>query len=212
MKQDGSVALFQYWNRLRGNRPAPKRTEVEPADIKTLLADTFILEKDARGEAVFRLAGTRLCAIFGKELKGLSFASLWAGRDQTVAGKLARSAFDAKSVVTFCFEGHTAKDDAVSFELLLLPLDGGIESPRALGSLIPCERPFWLGAEAVVECRMTSLRIIDPDRDPVFVADRPSVTVPPLAPNGRSITDSLIEPGQGRRFRHLVVFEGGRSD
>ena len=53
------------------------RTEIEPADIKTLLADTFILEKDARGEAVFRLAGTRLCAIYGRELKGFAFVSLW---------------------------------------------------------------------------------------------------------------------------------------
>ncbi|MBU2194045.1 MAG: PAS domain-containing protein, partial [Alphaproteobacteria bacterium] len=52
----GSVELFRYWNRLRNGRPAPTRTEIEPADIKTLLADTFILEKDTRGEAVFRLA------------------------------------------------------------------------------------------------------------------------------------------------------------
>ena len=48
MKQDGSIALFHYWNRLRDGRSAPKRTEIEPADIKSLLADTFILEKDGR--------------------------------------------------------------------------------------------------------------------------------------------------------------------
>ncbi|MBE0702443.1 MAG: PAS domain-containing protein, partial [Afipia sp.] len=53
MKQNGSIQLFQYWNRLRNGRPAPKRTEIEPSDIKSLLADTFILEKDGRGEAVF---------------------------------------------------------------------------------------------------------------------------------------------------------------
>ena len=68
--------------RLRNGRPAPKRTEIEPADIKRLLADTFILEKDTRGEAMFRLAGTRLCAIYGRELKGFSFPSLWRERDQ----------------------------------------------------------------------------------------------------------------------------------
>ena len=56
MKLEGSIALFQYWNRLRGGRTAPLRTEIEPADIKAQLADAFILEKDARGEAVFRLA------------------------------------------------------------------------------------------------------------------------------------------------------------
>ncbi|EHK54915.1 PAS domain-containing protein, partial [Allomesorhizobium alhagi] len=27
MKQNGSINLFQYWNRLRNGRPAPKRTE-----------------------------------------------------------------------------------------------------------------------------------------------------------------------------------------
>ncbi|WP_292533011.1 PAS domain-containing protein, partial [Mesorhizobium sp.] len=29
MNQNGSIALFQYWNRLRDGRPAPKRSEVE---------------------------------------------------------------------------------------------------------------------------------------------------------------------------------------
>ena len=76
MNQNGSITLFHYWNRLRDGRPAPKRSEVEPADIKSLLADTFILERDTRGEAVFRLAGTRLCASYGRELKGFSFPSL----------------------------------------------------------------------------------------------------------------------------------------
>ncbi|TIS20870.1 MAG: PAS domain-containing protein, partial [Mesorhizobium sp.] len=26
MNQNGSIALFQYWNRLRDGRPAPKRS------------------------------------------------------------------------------------------------------------------------------------------------------------------------------------------
>ena len=77
MKQDASVALFHYWDRLRSGRPAPQRAEIEPSDIKTLLADTFILERDTRGEAIFRLAGTRLCAMYGRELKGFLFPSLW---------------------------------------------------------------------------------------------------------------------------------------
>lgn len=83
MKQQGTIALFQYWNRLRGSRPAPQRSEIEPVDIKSLLADTFILESDARGEAIFRLAGTRLCATYGRELKGYSFLSC--GRSATSA-------------------------------------------------------------------------------------------------------------------------------
>ena len=109
MKQNGSMALFQYWNRLRDGRPAPKRTEIEPADIKGLLADTFILERDSRGEAVFRLAGTRLCATFGRELKGFSFPSLWRPKDQRLIARLAYGVFQQKSVVVITFDGFTPK-------------------------------------------------------------------------------------------------------
>ena len=59
MKDQKTIDLFLYWNRLRDGRPAPRRNEIEPADIRSLLGDTFILEEDARGQAVFRLAGTR---------------------------------------------------------------------------------------------------------------------------------------------------------
>ncbi|TIN14099.1 MAG: PAS domain-containing protein, partial [Mesorhizobium sp.] len=104
MNQNGSITLFHYWNRLRDGRPAPKRSEVEPADIKSLLADTFILEKDTRGEAVFRLAGTRLCAVYGRELKGFSFPSLWREKDQRLISKLIQGVFDQKSVVLITYE------------------------------------------------------------------------------------------------------------
>ena len=145
MKLDGSIALFQYWNRLRAGRPAPKRTEIEPADIKTLLADTFILEKDARGEAVFRLAGTRLCATYGRELKGFAFASLWREKDQRMIARLAHSAFAFKSVVVVSYHGVSRNERTNEFELVLLPLDGGVENPRCLGAATACERAVLAG-------------------------------------------------------------------
>ena len=122
MKQTSTVALFQYWDRLRNGRTAPKRTEIEPADIKTMLADTFILERDLRGDAVFRLAGTRLCAAFGRELKGFAFASLFGHADQGMAAELARGGFSKKSVSVAIVQGMTKQGRSLEFELLLLPL------------------------------------------------------------------------------------------
>jgi hypothetical protein len=211
MKTGGSVQLFQYWNRLRNGRAAPKRTEIEPADIKSLLADTFILERDTRGEAVFRLAGTRLCAIYGRELKGYSFPSLWMPKDQQMVSRLAHSAFLAKSVVVITFEGLSKNRRIGDFELLLLPLDGGEGNPRSLGAVTAVQRPFWLGADPVLESHITSLRVVDPDREPMFLKNRPAVPVPPLVPGDRTL-DGHPDPGEsGRRIRHLVVFEGGRD-
>ena len=212
MRQQGSIDLFQYWDRLRDGRPAPKRTEIEPSDIKTLLADTFILEQDSRGAAVFRLAGTRLCAIFGRELKGFAFASLWLQKDERVVARLAQGAFLAKSVVVINFEGVSQAGRTSAFELLLLPLDGGVDHPRSLGAVTPVSRPFWLGADPIVECRITSLRVVDPDREPLFLGNRPEVPVPSLVPTLDGAETRIRTGEQGRRIRHLMVFDGGREE
>jgi len=212
MRQQGSIELFQYWDRLRDGRTAPKRTEIEPADIKSLLADTFILEKDTRGEAVFRLAGTRLCATFGRELKGFAFSSLWMQKDERVVARLAHGAFLAKSVVVINFEGVSKNKRINAFELLLLPLDGGVDHPRSLGAVTPAERPFWLGADPIVECRISSLRVVDPDREPMFLKNRPAVQVPSLAPLLDGHEGHIAKTESGRRIRHLMVFDGGRDE
>ncbi|MBX3579843.1 MAG: PAS domain-containing protein [Rhizobiaceae bacterium] len=215
MKHEGTMALFQYWNRLRNGRPAPRRTEIEPADIKTMLADTFILEKDARGEAVFRLAGTRLCALYGRELKGFSFASLWRDKDQRLLGKLAEGSFGSKSIVVVSYEGISRNGRTNAFELVLLPLDGGFESPRCMGSVVPMEKPFWLGADPILDARIDTVRVVDPDREPVFLGNRPAVTVPDLVPDAADLRPAPVQstvPAEGRRIRHLVVLDGGREE
>jgi hypothetical protein len=211
MKQDGSIALFQYWNRLRHGRPAPKRTEIEPADIKTLLADTFILERDTRSEAVFRLAGTRLCAVFGRELKGFSFPSLWQDKDRRLVGRLAHGVFESGNVVVIVFEGISGNQRSNHFEMIVLPLDGGADNQRCLGAVSAVEKPFWLGADPIVETRIESVRVVDPDREPVFLKNRPAIGVPALSPSELPSVRDHATAGS-RRIRHLLVLDGGRGE
>lgn len=209
MQQEGTIALFQYWNRLRDGRSAPLRGEVEPADIKTLLADTFILEADRRGEAAFRLAGTRICAIYGRELKGFAFPSLWRAADHKVLLRLLASVFIERSVTVIDFEGISQGGRSAQFELLLLPLDAGRDSPRCLGLITPRERTFWLGADPVVDAVIGTIRVVDPDRDPLFLKNRPSVPLP--VPQARSFANDAKSSAQPRRVGHLTVFSGGRD-
>lgn len=209
MKQDGSTALFRYWNDLRDGRPAPRHSAIEPADIRSLLSDTFILERDGRGEAVFRLAGTRLCATHGRELKGFSFPSLWRARDQNLASQLVASTFDHQSVSVIDYRGFTEKGRAARFELLLLPLEGPSEAERCLGIAVAVDNPFWLGAEALVSCEIESVRSLDVDAEAAGIERRMVLPVPPLAPDA-----ILVAPNSGgaRRVRHLLVLDGGRED
>jgi hypothetical protein len=146
----------------------------------------------------FRLAGTRLCAAFGRELRGSGFFLLWADvapiRDlvdtleHDVAGAVAR--------VT----GKTREGQTLALELLLLPLGHHGRMPgRMLGSLAPLEHPYWLGARPLTALRLESLRFLGPCVDivaaPRFAA--PQAICAPLAA-------TAARPS-------FVVYQGGRQ-
>jgi hypothetical protein len=209
MKREASVNLFQYWNRLRDGRPAPRRTEIEPADIKTLLGDTFILETSPRCGASFRLAGTRLCAIYGRELKGVSFSSLWTGRDGPMIDRLVRGVFEDKSVAVLTFRGTSENNRQLSLELLLLPLDCGSGEQRALGIVSSDTKPFWLGMDPIVQSMVQTVRVVDPDREPTFLANRPPLQIP--ASVRREPALPVADHAGIRRIRHLLVLPGGKT-
>lgn len=203
--------MFQYWNRVRGGRPAPVRSEIEPADIRTLLADTFILEQDLRGAPIFRLAGTRLCALFGRELKGFSFLSLWPEVNRRMIERLASAVFDGRSVSVITVEGISRNSRVNRFELLMLPLAGEPGAGRALGALSALEKPFWLGADPLIEIRAGAVRVIDPEREPMFLKNNPDIVVPRMAPSLASLQSTGIsEPV--RKIRHLTVISGGKDE
>ena len=77
MKHTSTRLIFDHWNRQRGARSAPTRSEIEPAAIRHALGDTFMLAADFIDGIRFRLAGTRVCALFGREIKGERFHALW---------------------------------------------------------------------------------------------------------------------------------------
>ena len=73
MKHASIRELFEYWNERRGRRRRPTERDIEPGAIRRVLADTFILAFDAAAGHPFRIAGTRVCAAFGRELKSEAF-------------------------------------------------------------------------------------------------------------------------------------------
>jgi len=66
MKHASSRELFMHWQDRRRARIAPERAEIEPGAIRKALADVFLLGAEADAEPRFRLAGTRVCALFGQ--------------------------------------------------------------------------------------------------------------------------------------------------
>lgn len=199
MKHPTSRMLHAYWERLRGERAAPERAEIEPGEIRHLLADSLILELDmAARQATVRLAGTRVCALYGRELKGLPFATLWGPHAPDPWRLVEIVAHDTLGVVAG-LRGANAAGESIDMELLLLPLrHRGRTQVRALGTLTPESAPHWLGLRPLAAADTTSLRILT-RRDPDAAA---TLASPPAPPAG---------PPEPLRRGHLLVHAGGRT-
>ena len=203
MRHATSRELFAYWNRIRGSEPAPRRTDIEPGDIRRVLPDTFILEVIASGNHRVRLAGTRMCSLYGREIKGGNFLDLWSDEDRhTVASATERVAEDATGIVIET-DLISARDRTVSSEFLLLPLRHGAPThDRILGSCAVHRRPYWFGTDPIVRQQVTRIQLIEPSRHPAALGPDGNrfVTLPP----------SFLLAG-GRRHGHLYVVDGGKS-
>lgn len=208
MKHSASRELYEYWNRVRGSERAPHRGAIEPSDIRRILADTFILEVVDRKTHLVRLAGTRICSAYCRELKGSNIFDLWTGDDRSAMSTLGAAVSEDGAAAVVTVNARTLRSQEVPLELTLLPLrHSGPAFDRVLGSLAALERPYWLGTEPISSQTITSLRLIWPDEAPAYMrrkTDRPVVT--PF----RQLAPASI-PSAARRHKHLTVFEGGKD-
>src|SRR5256885_13093595 len=122
MKQASSRELFGYWAARRGQRAAPERGEIEPSAIRRALGDVFILEFDRTLGHPFRLAGTRLCALFGRELKNERFLEIWEPGARAALADLLDVIADEATGVVASANGRTSEGWAQDVEIVLLPL------------------------------------------------------------------------------------------
>ena len=194
MKHQSTRAMFEYWTRKRGTRLAPARADIDPAEIRHALGDTFMLAADFADEQRFRLAGTRVCALFDRELKGESFSGLWSAESRRSIEELLAVVTTEATGVVAAASARTEDGATADLELLLLPLaHAGHARIRAIGVLTPCVPPWWLGAKAATGFTLGTFRHTGTDND---LGIAPRLTAGAL--------DSRVRHG-------FVVYSGGRE-
>ena len=193
MKHSSTRALFEYWNEKRGERLAPERADIDPAAIRHALGDTFMLAADFVDQLRFRLAGTRVCALFCREIKGEEFHALWSEPSARLIEDLINVVNNESMGAVAGVTGRTEDGTEIVLELLLLPLAHvGHARIRALGVLVPIVPPYWLGEKPVVTLDLGTLRHIGSELE--------SFDAPRLAPANEDV-----------KVRHgFVVYSGGR--
>ena len=208
MKHKTTFKLYEYWDSLRGTRTAPQRSEVEPAAIRDILSQTFILNAERGDEYTYRLAGSRVCSHYCRELKGRNFLSFWGGEDLSALQTLLLAIKENGAAAVLGWQGHTMRRQTLAFETVLLPLETRPGSfNRVLGSTSAMDNPYWVGIHPILEQEIVSLRMIWPNESPMFAA--------PAAEEQEASPPAIaVDPDTGaiaRRFGHLLVYDGGKK-
>jgi hypothetical protein len=185
MKHPSSREFFTYGDGKRGAARAPDRSEIEPGAVRELLGDIFVLSYDAAAGHPFRVAGTRVCALVGRDLKDRSFSALFAAdarrEIEDIIAVVAEEMLAAVAGIT-----ATSEDGSPAhLELLLLPFSARAHTPLSLtGSIAPFEGEHRL----LRDFKLTSWR---------YLAHPPQKLVP------RALRKLAIARG-------LMVYEGLR--
>ena len=185
MKHPSSREFYAYWDQKRGDARAPDRSEIEPGAVRELLGDIFVLSYDSAAGYPFRVAGTRVCALLGCDLKDRSFSGLFSadGRRE-IEDIIAAVSEEALAVVA----GITATSEdgrPAHLELLLLPFHPRAHAPISLTGLLA---PFGDAQSGLRDFKLTSWR---------YLAHPPQRLVP------RALKKLAIARG-------LMVYEGLR--
>ncbi|MBI5128256.1 MAG: PAS domain-containing protein [Rhodopseudomonas palustris] len=136
MKHPSSRAFFAYWDSQRGTAPAPERSVIEPSAVRELLGDIFVLSCDAAAGYPFRVAGTRLSALLGRDLKGSSLTALFAADSRRECEDILGVVADETLPLVAGLTGAFGAGPVVHLELLLLPFAPRVHTPLSMtGSL-----------------------------------------------------------------------------
>jgi hypothetical protein len=157
MKHPSSREFFAYWDAQRGDARAPDRSEIEPGAVRELLGDIFVLSYDSEAGYPFRVAGTRVCALLGRDLKDQSFSALFTDgvrrEIQDMIAVVAEESIPAIAGLTATSEsGETAH-----LELLLLPFSARAHAPVSLTGVLA---PFESDRNSLSNFGLTSYRYL----------------------------------------------------
>ena len=140
MKHRSSREFFAYWDAKRGGARAPDRSEIEPGAVRELLGDIFVLSYDNDAGYPFRVAGTRVCALLGRDLKDASFTGLFAEDSRREIKDIITCVAEETLAAIAGITAVSANGALAHLELLLLPFVNRAHAPISLtGSLAPFE-------------------------------------------------------------------------
>jgi hypothetical protein len=185
----GSRALFRYWEATRGEESAPNRRRLDLNSIRAFVPCLFIVERHPSKGHIWRLAGTKLCQLWKRELTGSPFLSGWDDFERLTAERLLDGVIRAHQPFVLRFRLFTSLGHDIGAEMIGLPLraiTGG--GTHVFGGIMPFRDIDALGYDRICAVELSTARVIWTEPLPADHFRSPGLTAQPLRliPGGRA--------------------------
>jgi hypothetical protein len=157
---------LDYWRGKRKGRAMPERRDIDPAELRAVLAHLQITEVvDGGSRFRYRLVGTAIVAAFGAEFTGKFVDELVSGERDSFVHSCYRSVCSSRRPAFVRSKYVTTKDVDLTANRVLLPLsesEGGVD--QILGALtFEFSRPFprGNGHRAQIDLAQSYVDLID---------------------------------------------------
>jgi hypothetical protein len=162
MLHPGSRQLFRYWETLRAEKAYPRREDVDFAAIKAVMPDLVIIERDhLRKSFRYRLAGSRVCALFGMNLTGTDAFASWDHFETDVIRRHLEIALTRFQPAVIRMRLTTDRDQQLAAELVVLPVQmQNSNRVQLIGGMFPFRPAASMGHTVIAARELVSARVI----------------------------------------------------
>ena len=162
MLHPGSRQLFRYWETLRAEKPFPRREDVDFAAIKAVMPDLVIIERDhLRKSFRYRLAGSRVCALFAVNLTASDVFANWDHFETDVIRRHLEIAQTRFQPAVIRMRLTTDREQQLAAELVILPVQmQNASTVQLIGGVFPFRSAAGLGHTSIAARELVSARVI----------------------------------------------------
>jgi hypothetical protein len=193
----GSRKLFIHWESARAERAYPTREDFGLTSVRELMSDMVIIEKDyLRGTFKFRLAGSRVCTLFGRNMTNGNVLEGWDTFEADVISKHLDLSLRELQPILVRMRFVTDTRQQVAAELIALPIQvRDSNRVQLIGGLFPFREAHSLGHQSILRRELVSARAIWTEHGRNTRRPLPSVPDRVERPLSRSLR--LVSGGRG---------------
>ncbi|NWG46405.1 MAG: PAS domain-containing protein [Alphaproteobacteria bacterium] len=157
--------LLAAWRAAKGDREVPQRAGIDPVSLGAALPAVFLLDSLSADQLRIRLAGSPLCALYGRELRGSNFLEFWRGDCRRTVRALIPNLLAMPAAGILDTRVELLSGPAIDMSVFLLPLaDDQGEPTLLIGTANPGPRILSSGDAPVVRQMLRGIRLLDPDQ------------------------------------------------